>query len=42
MRTAFLNNFKKFYGRIEKDIQKGDYYITINNQFDVTLFGGEK
>lgn len=42
MRTAFLNNFKKLYGRIDKDLPKGEYMLTINNQFDVTLFGGEK
>jgi len=42
MRNAFLNIFKKLYGRIEEDLPSGDYYININNQFDVTLFGGQK
>jgi hypothetical protein len=31
MRTAGLPNFRKLYGRIEKDILPGTYEVTIDN-----------
>lgn len=43
MRTAALPKFKKLYGRIEdRDLEPGDYTITVNNQFDVSGFDGRK
>lgn len=42
MRVAGLPTFKKLWGKIETDVAKGDYTVTINNNFPVTAFGGTK
>jgi LEM3 (ligand-effect modulator 3) family / CDC50 family len=42
MRTAGLPNFRKLYGRIEEDLQPGEYEITIENNYDVKRFDGSK
>lgn len=42
MRPAGLPNFRKLYGRIQKDLQIGNYNIIINNQYPVESFNGEK
>lgn len=42
MRTAGLPNFRKLYGRIEKDIEPGMYTMHINNTYDVSSYEGKK
>ena len=42
MRTAGLPNFRKLYGKIEKDMPKGEYQLTIDNTYDVASFEGSK
>lgn len=42
MRTAALPYFRKLWGRIESDVKKGKYEITIENNFDVYKFNGKK
>jgi hypothetical protein len=39
MRISALPNFKKLWGKIDADMQ-GTYQITIGNNFDVDMFGG--
>ena len=42
MRTAGLPNFKKLYGRIDDDMKKGTYKVSIKNSYDVSSFAGTK
>jgi hypothetical protein len=42
MRPAGLPNFRKLWGRIQQDLEPGEYKITINNYYDVQSFEGEK
>jgi len=42
MRTAGLPNFRKLYGRVERDLPAGTYTISIANNYDVSSFGGKK
>ena len=42
MRPSGLPNFRKLWGRIDKDLEKGDYYFMINDVFDVKKFKGKK
>ena len=42
MRPSGLPNFRKLWGRIEQDLEPGDYRIEIENEFDVASFSGEK
>jgi hypothetical protein len=42
MRLAPLPTFRKFYGRIEEDLDEGDYIIVIQNNYDVSEWDGEK
>jgi len=42
MRTAGLPNFRKLYGKIEKDLPKGEYTLTIENTYEVDSFDGSK
>jgi LEM3 (ligand-effect modulator 3) family / CDC50 family len=42
MRTAGLPNFRKLYGKIENDILPGTYVVTIENNYDVNGFDGNK
>uniref|UniRef100_A0A7S3IY80 Cell cycle control protein 50A n=1 Tax=Strombidium inclinatum TaxID=197538 RepID=A0A7S3IY80_9SPIT len=42
MRTAGLPNFRKLWGRIEGNMEKGDYYIKVDNQYKVSPFQGKK
>lgn len=42
MRVAATSNFMKLWGRIDETLPKGDYTITINNNFDVSGFDGKK
>ena len=42
MRTAGLPNFRKLWGEIKEDLQKGDYTLAIANEYDVSSFAGSK
>lgn len=42
MRPAGLPNFRKLWGRIRKDLEPGNYEVTIKNNYDVSTFDGEK
>merc|ERR1719453_325272 len=42
MRTAGLPNFRKLWGRIDDPLEKGNYYLVINNQYEVKPFQGRK
>jgi hypothetical protein len=42
MRTAGLPNFRKLWGKIEKDLAAGTYDLTITNKYDVNIFNGTK
>ena len=42
MRPAALPNFRKTWGRIEKDLKKGEYTLTITNNYPVKSFHGKK
>ena len=42
MRPSGLPNFRKLWGRIEKELTKGNYYFIINDVFDVRKFKGKK
>jgi len=42
MRTAGLPNFRKLWGKIETDLQPGEYVIDITNNYDVAPFKGKK
>ncbi|CAL0303677.1 unnamed protein product [Lupinus luteus] len=43
MRTAALPTFRKLYGKIEVDLEKGDVIqVTLNNRYNTYSFNGEK
>lgn len=42
MRTAGLPSFRKLWGRVETDIEPGEYRLLIQNSYDVNTFSGEK
>lgn len=42
MRTAGLPNFRKLYARIEHNMPKGWYIMTIENNYNVIEFEGAK
>jgi hypothetical protein len=43
MRTAALPNFRKLYGKIEKDLQANTTItVTIENNYNTYSFGGKK
>lgn len=48
MRTAGLPNFRKLFGRIDKDLQPGTYTVTVTPNafgkvlYNVNLFNGSK
>ena len=42
MRTAGLPNFRKLWGKIDKDLEKGKYSVDISHNFDVNTFKGNK
>ena len=41
MRPAALPDFRKPWGRIERDLTKGDYTVTITNNYPVKSFKGK-
>ena len=42
MRPAALPDFRKPWGRIEKELSNGDYTLTITNNYPVKSFKGKK
>ena len=42
MNPSGLENFIKLWGKIEKDLTPGSYYITIYNKYDSSSFNGHK
>lgn len=42
MRTAALPDFRKLWAIIDTDIPKGNYTLSVQNNFNVTGFGGTK
>ena len=42
MRTAALPYFRKLWGKIETDIEKGTIKIVVTNNYDVSKFDGRK
>lgn len=42
MRPSLLPNFRKLYGRIHQDLEKGTYQVTVRNPLNVKEFKGEK
>ncbi|XP_050302633.1 cell cycle control protein 50A isoform X2 [Anthonomus grandis grandis] len=42
MRTAALPTFRKLYRRIERTLEKGDYLLTVEYNYDVSTFDGSK
>jgi hypothetical protein len=42
MRTAALPNFRKSWGRLENGLKKGQYYLLVDNFYDVSKFDGTK
>jgi len=43
MRTAALPTFRKLYGRIEVDLEKGDViHVNLNNIYNTYSFNGKK
>ena len=39
---AGLPNFRKLWGRIEGGLEKGEYELEIDNQYEVKPYGGKK
>lgn len=42
MRTAGLPNFRKLYGNLKDGLKKGNYFLQIENSYDVKSFDGSK
>ena len=42
MRTSGLPDFRKLWGRIEEDLDKGTYTVQVESRYDVSDFDGEK
>lgn len=42
MSTAGLPTFKKLWGKIKHDLPKGEYLISIENNYNVHKFSGRK
>lgn len=42
MNPAGLSSFRKLWGKIENDLEKGKYYVKIHNNYDISDFDGEK
>lgn len=42
MRTAGLPNFRKLWGKIDKDLEAGDYELEIHHNYNVNPFKGKK
>ena len=42
MRTSGIPNFRKMWGRIEEGLEPGDYYILVENNYEVADFASRK
>ena len=42
MRPAALPDFRKLWGRIEDDLDSGDYQIIVQSNYDISKYDGEK
>ena len=42
MRIAALSQFKKLYGVIDVDLPAGDYYLRVQDNYDVSAWEGAK
>jgi hypothetical protein len=42
MRVSGLLNFRKLWGRIDKDLDEGKYTLTVNSNWDISDQDGEK
>lgn len=42
MRVAAMPNFRKLWGRIEKDLNQGTYKMVIEDNYDVSGWDGQK
>lgn len=42
MRTAGLPNFRKLWGKINRNLEPGEYFITVQNNYEVAPFQGKK
>ena len=42
MKLSGLPSFRKHWGRIEQDLEPGEYTITIENKYDISQFSGKK
>lgn len=42
MRTSGLPTFRKLWGRIDEGLMGGEYYMRIENNYDVKQFSGSK
>jgi hypothetical protein len=42
MRTSALPTFRKLYAKIPDGLEKGEYVVRIQNNYDVKNFGGSK
>ena len=42
MRPAGLNNFRKIWGKINKTLEEGEYFVTVTNNYPVSDFKGKK
>lgn len=42
MRTSGLPDFRKLWGRIETDLETGEYIFNIGNNYNVDEFSGSK
>lgn len=42
MRTAGLPSFRKLWGKITTDLTAGTYTLTVQNNYDVSSFEGQK
>jgi hypothetical protein len=42
MRTSGLPDFKKLWGRIETDLEAGQYIVSVNNNYNSTAWEGSR
>jgi len=42
MRISAMPNFRKHWGRIEQDLEPGEYKMVITNNYDVSQYSGKK
>jgi len=40
MRTSGLPVFRKLWGRVDRDLEQGDYYVKIGNNYETKAFLG--